>query len=94
MEMEGAEIVPATPEEYRKMLDEIGLHTRVVDNGIDAVWWRGVRSIRLKFCRVHNGWWDMKTVNAFGEADTTLWSSAHASTDTREFIENWLCSQR
>lgn len=92
--MADAEVEPATPEEYRKMLDEIGLYTRAVENGIDAVWWKGRLSIRLQFHRARNGWWDMHTVDPWGNAKTLLWSSAYASNDTREFIENWLRSRR
>ena len=90
--MADAEVVPATPEEYREMLDEIGLFTALAEDGFDAVWWLGMRSFRLAFRRAENGWWEMHTVNPFGTLDTMLWVSAHASDDTREFITNWIAS--
>jgi hypothetical protein len=88
--MTEAEVTPATLDEYRKMLEEIGLFTRVVDGGIDAVWWLGMRSFRLAFRRAENGWWEIHSLNAFETLDVMLWCSAYASDDTREFINNWV----
>ncbi|MFH9606901.1 hypothetical protein [Streptomyces sp. NPDC017448] len=91
--MKDAKVVPATTEEYRKMLDLIGLHTRVVEDGIDAIWWLGMRSFRLAFRRELNGWWSFYTVTPLGELDTDMWMSAYASADTREFITNYIASK-
>jgi hypothetical protein len=84
------EIVPATPEEYRKMLDGLNLYTRVVDNGFDAFWMSGAVMVPLKFRRARNDWWE---IIADDGSDTLLWCSAYASADTREYIENWIRSR-
>lgn len=81
-----AEIIPATPEEYRAMLDSIGLYSRSTADGFKACMVTTRRSTALKFRRCDpDGWWEI-----LDDDDTCLWMSAHASQETADFIRSYM----
>lgn len=81
--------IPATPEEYRKMLDSLGLFTMPRDNGFDCVFPVGSRWVLYRAQTDKSGWWEFR-----GPSGIVLVYGAYVHNDTRDAIQGFLRTAR
>jgi hypothetical protein len=81
------QVIPATPEEYRRMLDDLGLYSRPTETGFDVVYLSPARNKISLIVKRNRGWWDFCLDD---ELQTLIFSSEYASEKAAQFIREHL----